>query len=73
VEDAGYFSDGRGVVAGDIVQFEGQTATARISAIDYGTNTITLDTPLSWQPGVGVSLPYFGEKPDQGAYENTGD
>jgi len=73
VDDAGYFSDGRGVVAGDIIQFEGQTATATISAIDYGTNTITLQTPLSWQAGTGVSLPYSGEKPDQGAYESTGD
>jgi len=73
VEDAGYFSDGRGVVAGDIIQMEGQTATAAISAIDYGANTITLQTPLSWQAGTGVSLPYFGDKPDQGAHESNGD
>ena len=70
VEDAGYFSDGRGVVAGDIIQLEGQTATAGISAIDYGANRITLDSPLSWQAGTGVSLPYNGDRPDQGAYES---
>lgn len=73
VKDAGYFSDGRGVVAGDIIQLEGQTATAAISAIDYGTNAISLQTPLSWDAGTGVSLPYSGQKPDQGAYENPGD
>jgi hypothetical protein len=69
VEDAGYFSDGRGVVAGDIIQLEGQTATAKIAGIDYGSNAITLETPLSWQAGTGVSLPYSGPRPDQGAYE----
>jgi hypothetical protein len=73
VEDAGYFTDGHGVVPGDIIQIEGQTATAGIAGVDYGSNTITLDTPLSWETGIGVSLPYSGDRPDQGAYESAGD
>jgi hypothetical protein len=40
--------------------------------IDYDSNTITLDSPLSWAAGTGVSLPYFGSKPDQGVYEFEG-
>ncbi|MBN2498158.1 MAG: hypothetical protein JXR96_26445 [Deltaproteobacteria bacterium] len=70
VEHAGVFSDGRGLVAGDFIQLEGQTATVQISSIDYASNTLSLASPLDWQPGTGVSLPYSGQQPDQGAYEH---
>ena len=75
VEDAGYFHDGFGIPgeAGDLVQLEGQAASARIVSIDYDTNMLTLDTPLSWTDGQGVSLRYFGSGPDMGASEDRPD
>ena len=70
LEDVGYFTDGEGLVAGDRLQLEGQTATAMITAIDEGAGTVTIDAPLTWAAGTGVSLPYFGARPDQGAFES---
>ena len=68
VADASYFLDGWGIVAGDVVQLaNGQRA--RIVAIDYGTNVITVATGLSWLPGMGLALTYTGAAPDLGAYE----
>ena len=69
VEDAGYFIDGFGITNGDEIQFEGQTQKARIVSIDYNTNTLHLESTMSWASGVGVSLPYSGSRPDQGVYE----
>ena len=80
VQDAGYFFDGWGLVdaiptadiSGDVIQLEGQTQKATIINIDYNTNTITVDTSLTWTTGQGVSLEYSGSAPDQGAYEYEG-
>ncbi|OHB65643.1 MAG: hypothetical protein A2Y76_04445 [Planctomycetes bacterium RBG_13_60_9] len=71
VADAGYFRDSFGLPAepGDLIQLEGQTATARITAVDYSTNTLLLDRALTWTAGQGVSLAYEGAGPDVGAYE----
>ncbi|MBN1671173.1 MAG: right-handed parallel beta-helix repeat-containing protein [Kiritimatiellae bacterium] len=71
VENAGYFTDGMGVIEADRIQLEGQPQTAAVVAIDYAANTLTLDAPRSWSTGIGVSLPYAGARPDQGAYEYT--
>ncbi len=71
IHDAGYFFDGYSIPGevGDVVQLDGQTAQARITRIDYNTNTLTLDTPLTWNDGVGVALSYLGNAPDLGAFE----
>jgi len=71
VEDAGYFFDGFGIPgeAGDIVQLEGQLASARIIGIDYGKNVLTLDSQLSWENGQNLHLRFSGARPDMGAYE----
>jgi parallel beta-helix repeat protein len=71
VADAGYFFDGYGIEGevGDVIQLQGQTQTARITAINYTTNTLTLATPLTWTSGLGVALSYHGSAPDIGAYE----
>lgn len=79
VNDAGYFWHDAGSMAaeipnamistGDTVQLQGQTQTAAITSIDYETNTVTVDAPISWLQGQGVSLAYSGSAPDQGAYE----
>ncbi len=71
VADAGYFYDGFQVPGqvGDLIQLQGQTGVARILAIDYNTNTLTLDTALTRTAGQGVALAYVGAAPDQGAFE----
>jgi hypothetical protein len=69
VEDSDYFMDGWGITEGDLIQLEGQTKRVRITNINYGTNTLTLDSSLSWSSGQGVSLAYTGSAPDIGAYE----
>ena len=70
VADAGYFTDGNGLVAGDLVQLEGQTGTALVVAVDFAANTITVNRLLTWAADTGVSLPYLGSRPDQGAFEH---
>lgn len=72
VEDAYYFYDGFGIIEGDLIQLEGQTQTARIINIDYDNNILTMDMPLTWYNGQGISLPYNGSAPDIGAYEFVG-
>ena len=73
VQDAAYFYDGYGIAGeqGDLVQLQGGTITARIVAVDYTTNTLTLDHPLSWTAGQGVTLQFAGNAPDIGAFETN--
>ena len=71
VADAGYFTDGYGIISGDLIQV-GPTSTnspVRIVDVNYSTNTITVDSAISWDSGDGVSLQYTGSAPDLGAYE----
>ncbi len=70
VDDALYFTDGMGIIDGDIIQIEGQTQTARITGVNYTTNTITVNTTLSWTQGDGLALAYDGAAPDQGYIEH---
>ncbi|MBW1811274.1 MAG: right-handed parallel beta-helix repeat-containing protein [Deltaproteobacteria bacterium] len=72
VEDASFFYDGYQIPEeiGDEIQLEGQLLTAIVTAIDYNTNTLTLDRSLSWTAGLGVCLKYNGTAPDLGAYES---
>lgn len=69
VDAAGYFTTGNGLMGADMVQLEGHATAVTIATIDYLTNTITLETPLTWAAGTGVAQPYLGSGPDQGAYE----
>jgi len=69
VKDAAFFQDGWGGIAADVIQLQGQTNKARITSIDYSKNTISFDSSLSWTSGIGVSSPYSGSAPDQGAFE----
>jgi hypothetical protein len=72
VVDAVYFIDGYGIVPGDTIQFQGQTQAARMTSVDYPNNRLTVDTPLTWTSGLGVSLPYSDLAPETGAYEYAG-
>jgi len=71
VADAGYFMDGWGIagVNGDDIQIVGTSQKARITKVNYQTNTITVDTSLSWTQNQGIALAYVGSAPDAGAYE----
>ncbi len=69
LEDAGYFYDGFGITDGDTIQLEGQLKAARITAVDYTNNTITVDQTLTWSDNQGISLAYNGSNPDVGCYE----
>ncbi len=73
VQDARYFYDGYGIAGeqGDLIQLQGGTTTARVVAVDYATNTLTLDRPLSWNAGQGVTLLFGGNAPDIGAFETN--
>jgi hypothetical protein len=68
VADAAYFTDGYGIVPGDTIQLQGQTQSAHVARVDYAANTLTVDAPLSWSAGQGVSLAYSGTAPNIGAY-----
>ena len=70
VKDAGYFFDGWGVVGGDTIQLQGQTATARIVSISG--NTLVVDKSLTWSAGQGVSLSYQGSRRISAPMNTTG-
>jgi parallel beta-helix repeat protein len=69
VDNAGYFIDGFGIVEGDLIQLQEETETAKITYIDYSSNSISIDRSLSWSSGQGVSLAFTGSAPDIGAFE----
>ncbi len=71
VLDASYFVDGFGIPGetGDLIQLQGQTQVSRVVQINYATNTLTLEQPLNWTAGQGVSLSFAGAAPDIGAFE----
>jgi len=69
VNDASFFIDGWNIIDGDLIQLQGQSVTARITNVNYDTNTITVNGSLTWTNGQGVSLSYSGSAPDIGAYE----
>jgi hypothetical protein len=73
VADATYFSDGFGIITGDVIQFENQTERVEIAGIDYATNTLTLNSAMSWNAGDGVALKFTGSSPDMGAIEYGSD
>jgi len=71
VEDAGYFMDGWGIsgVDGDEIQIIGTSQKARITHVDYGTKTITVNAAITWTQNQGIALAYVGAAPDVGAHE----
>ena len=67
VDDARWFHDGMGIngLAGDNIEIGSNPSTA-ISSINYGTDTITLSSAISWGDGECVSYIYNGASPDIG-------
>jgi len=71
VDDARYFCDGYGLINGDQIRI-GDCELVRITNVNYGTDTLTLEESRSWTSGDGVSLDYNGAAPDIGAHEYGG-
>jgi len=71
VMDARYFHDGFGIEGelGDLIQLEGQTETATVTAVDLAAGTLTVDIALTWTADQGVAQVYYGDAPDVGMYE----
>ncbi|MDC0358474.1 DUF1565 domain-containing protein [Oligoflexia bacterium] len=70
VDEARYFMDGWGLVQGDKIVV-GSNGAVGITAIDYQSNSITLDSSISWNNLDSVNLDGFtvGAGPDAGAFE----
>jgi len=71
VSDARHFNNGYGIVAGDLI-IVGSNSPVRVTNVDYDTNTITVNSSVSWNNGDGVSYSHSSSKPDIGAYEYVG-
>lgn len=68
IKDSLYFSDGFGLVPGDLVQI-GTNSPVRIMSVNHQAKTITVEKNITWNSGAHVSYPYSGAAPDLGAYE----
>ncbi|MBV9302817.1 MAG: right-handed parallel beta-helix repeat-containing protein [Acidobacteriaceae bacterium] len=67
VHDASFFSDGFGVMPGDLIRI-GANQPVRIKSIDYNSNLITLEQPVSFKSGDPVNLALGrSTHPDMGA------
>ena len=71
VADASWFFDGFEIPGeqGDFVQLEGQALAVRVLDIDYATNTLVLESAVTWTDGQGVTQAFEGSAPDVGVYE----
>jgi hypothetical protein len=69
VRDSRFFTNGHGLVAGDLVQLEGSTQRARVVQADHAAGTLRLDRPLDYAEGRGIALAYEQGAPDVGARE----
>jgi len=70
VVDASYFSNGYGIIEGDMIKV-GNNPAVRIVAINYSNNEITVESTISWQQNTGVNLNFSGSRPDMGILNNN--
>jgi len=68
VQDASYFSDGFGLIEGDLVAV-GEHRRLRVTRVDYEGNRLELDRAIDVAAGAGVTLAFNGSAPDVGAIE----
>ncbi|HEX3683187.1 MAG TPA: RICIN domain-containing protein [Bryobacteraceae bacterium] len=69
VDDPYYFTDGFGLVPGDVI-IAGRNSPVRISAVDYANRALTLSAPVTVAAGDDVDLAdHHGSAPDLGAFE----
>lgn len=69
VADALCFTDGYRIegLGGDVLRIAGHQA--RVTKVNFQTNELTLDRPISCEAGAPVQLDYLGKGPDLGAFE----
>ena len=67
VLDALFFSDGMGVVAGDILRIGKERV--KVVKVDYPNHIIQVDQKIRWKKDEGVTLSFTGKAPDIGAFE----
>lgn len=68
VDDATYFTDGFGIIYGDIIQI-GSNKNIKILNIDYNSNTLTINRSIKWNDDEKINFPYSGSGPDIGIKE----
>lgn len=66
VKDAGYFSDGFGLIRGDRIRI-GSNSPVTVTTVNYNTHMLTLSEPVSWRGGETVNIDFIGNAPDVGA------
>lgn len=71
VEDARSFFDGFGIEGevGDLIVVGEQRRQARVVSVDLDAGTLELDRELSWRDGDAVTLPFGGDAPELGVYQ----
>ena len=69
VDDALYFTDGYGLISGDVIRVGSDTVT--ITAVNYTTKQITVSSSFTWADNEAVSMDYNGSAPDMGAFESV--
>jgi hypothetical protein len=65
VDDSLFFTDGYGIVGGDVVQI-GSNPPVQIINVDNAGNTLTVASPVSFNLGDTVDLPFSGSAPNIG-------
>ena len=68
VDDALWFCDGYGVIAGDVITI-GANSPVQIVAIDDATNTLTISSALTWGDGEAVNYAAVSGTVDMGLFE----
>ncbi len=68
VQDALYFTDGHGLMAGDVIRVG--IHRVAVVGVDYSARVLVIDRDIAWNMGEPVSLDFVGRGPDLGAYEH---
>jgi hypothetical protein len=69
VSDPLFFSDGLGIVPGDMVKLQGASQAVQVTHVNYAAKTLTLAQSVAFRAGQGVALNYQGQSPNIGAVE----
>lgn len=70
VDDPYFFSNGLGVIDGDVIRVGANTV--RVTEVDLAAKTLTVDKSISFTAGDPVNLNFNGAGPDIGAIESSG-
>ena len=68
VQDPYFFSDGFGVVEGDLIRVGAKEV--QVTRVDYKNKQLILSKPIQWSDKAPISFTYKGSAPDIGAIES---